>query len=892
MKKFIIIDGNAIIHRAYHAIPPLTDKKGRLVNAVYGFASMLLKVWNQLRPEYLAVSFDLAGPTFRHVKYKEYKATRVKADQDLYDQIPLVHELVQAFNIPIFEKKGYEADDIIGTLARQIKDKEIYIVTGDMDTLQLVNKDVKVYTLRQGMNDVVIYDADKVRQRYEFGPEMVVDYKALRGDGSDNIIGVPGIGEKTATQLITKIGGIEEIYHQLKDKNSKLYDEFKPGVIAKLIAGQDSAVLSKELATIDRAVPDLGFDLAKCALKDFDKDKVLKIFAEFEFVSLLKRIPGMGNEAWPVEKKKIKNKTGLKFEIKEVGSEKEITELIKIIKNKKVFSAKEVVSGVSIMQGKLQGLVMVVDGRGYWVEKKYLEKIKKILTDKEIELIGHDLKNFIKALKNDGVVKQFDCVLFDTKIASYLLNPGNRAHDPASIALKILGKELPAGSGQESLFGVDYRSLAQELYFLQQASDKLKKELKQVNNLGLLEKIEMPLLGILADMEINGMAVDYKMLKELSLKVNKDIVTTTRKIHELAKEEFNISSTTQLREILFDKLELPTAGIKKGKTGYSTDSEQLGKLAGVHPIIAQIEIYRELSKLQNTYIDVLPSLVNKNTGRIHTSFNQAITATGRLSSSEPNLQNIPIRTEIGRQIRNAFMAQSGHVLVSADYSQIELRIVASLAKDEKLIDIFTRDKDVHAATAAAINGVPLDKVSKEMRYAAKEVNFGVLYGMGSYGLSWRAGIPVWQAKEFIAKYFEQFEGVKKYIDQILVFARQEGYSETLFGRRRYLPELNSRNFQARSTAERMAINHPIQGTAADLMKMAMIMVGKKIDKLSHPAGEVKMIMQVHDELVLEVKKGLEKEAGELVKKTMEEVVKLNVPVKVDVHSGPRWGELK
>ena len=757
-KKLVIIDGNAIIHRAYHAIPPLTNKNGQMVNAVYGFTSMLLKVWNQLQPEYLVVTFDMPGKTFRHEKFADYKATRVKADQELYDQIPLVHEVVEAFNIPIWEKAGYEADDVIGTIAKQAKGVETFIVTGDMDILQLVNENTKAYTMRKGINDIVIYDIDKVKERYGFGPEMMVNYKALRGDASDNIPGIKGIGEKSATELITKIGGIEDIYKAL-DKKDKVLEDFKPGIIKKLIEGEDDAIMSRELAEIDCNVPKVNFDLEKCVLKDFDHDRILKLFQEYEFVSLLKRVPGMKDIR--IEGDNQNNfRQSKKLKFVEVKKVEEVKNLIKKIKTAKIFGCKEVINGKNILEGELQGLVFVVGDEGFWLESKFLEKTKEIFEDKKLELVGHSLKGLIKAV-GTGLDLSLQCNVFDTQIASYLLNPGSRAHDTASLVLKILGKSLPANSNQESLFGVDTNVVAQELFLITQTVDKLKKELDKTNNLGLAQKVEMPLIKVLAEMELNGVAIDLKKLAEMSEQVEIDIKKLEKSIQKMAGDEFNVASPTQLREVLFEKLELPTTGIKKGKTGYSTDSAQLEKLHDIHPIIAKIENFREVAKLQNTYIDVLPKLVNKKTNRIHTTFNQAVTATGRLSSSDPNLQNIPIRTKLGREIRKSFIAEPENSLVVADYSQIELRIVASLAKDKKMMEIFNSDKDIHQATAAFINGVKLEDVSKEMRSAAKAVNFGVLYGMGSFGLSSRTNMQVWQAKDFIKKYFEQFSDVVK-----------------------------------------------------------------------------------------------------------------------------------
>jgi len=889
MSRYIVVDGNAIVHRAYHAIPPLTTKDGVMVNAVYGFTSMLLKVWKDLKPDCIVVTFDMAGPTFRHEKFKAYKATRVKADQELYDQIPLVHEVVKAFGLPVYEKKGYEADDVIGTIAKQLskKDDEVFIVTGDMDTLQLINKKVKVYTLRKGMSDVVIYDEDEFNKKFGFGPELMIDYKALRGDTSDNIPGVPGIGEKTAMDLVQKFQTIENIYKKLKNDRKKIEEELKPGVIKKLVEGEKMAEMSKDLSTIDCSVPGLEFEPEHCRVREFDRERINHLFQKFEFVSLLKRVPGFFEE----EPKKPKEKKVKAEDIKlvEIKSDEEAEKLLKKIKEKGSFAARAVLDGKEPLDANLLGIVFIAGPEAYFAGKDYLEKVKVIFSDKNLELVGHDLKEFVKVLKLKNI--EIKNKIFDVMIASYLLNPGSRAHDIPSVVLKVLGKGLTADSGQESLFGIDKKSLAIELLLISQAKEKLKEDLEKADNLGLFNKIEMALIPVLAEMELNGIAVDLDLLKGLAKDVDEELKRETKKIYEMAGTEFNIASPIQLREILFDKLGLSIEGIKKGKTGLSTSAEELEKLHGLHPIINEIESYRELAKLQNTYIDVLPTLINKKTGRIHTHFNQAVTATGRLSSSDPNLQNIPIRTELGKKVRETFISEPGNVLISADYSQIELRIVASMAEDKTMIEIFNKGEDIHKATAAAINDVPLDKVTKEMRYAAKEVNFGVLYGMGPYGLSWRTGISQAEARDFIQKYFRAFSGVREYIARTLEFTKKEGYCETLFGRRRYIPELNASNYQLRSAAERMAINHPIQGTAADLMKMAMIEVDKEIKKLNKD-GDIKMILQVHDELVLEVKKGLEDEVAEIVKNAMENVVKLRVPVKVGINIGHSWGKMK
>jgi DNA polymerase-1 len=889
-KIFAIIDGNAIIHRAYHAIPPMSVKDGTVVNAVYGFTSMLLKVIQELSPDYIAVSFDVAGGTFRDEIYEAYKATRVKADQELYDQIPLVYDVVEAFNIPIYTKTGFEADDIIGTIVSKVKrakpNVRSVIVTGDMDLLQLVDEDIHVYALRKGFSDVVMYDRDQVVEKYGFGPDMLVEYKALKGDTSDNIPGVAGIGDKTAKELIEKIGGIDQIYKQIRNQKSEIRNQLKPGVIKKLEAGEDGAKMSHELATIRKDVTGLGFKLADCVTHEYDRNEITALLRRFEFYSLLKRLPG-GESEEEAAKKKAPKKASKQLLIVEAAARKSFLEELK---PEKVFACKEVLSGKDVFTSTLAGFVFATTKGIYFVKANTVDApLAQLFQDKTKILVGHDLKQLVKALLAQG--EKTENKLFDIMIGSYLLNSSTRAHDVRSIVLREMGDEISSGTGQGSLFGVDPHVVGRELGYMLDIYKKFEKDLKEMDDEGLFKKVEMALVPILAEMELYGIAVDVDMLDGLSSRAAKIIKETEKKIWKEAGEEFNVASSVQLRDVLFERLDLPAEGIKKGKTGYSTAASELEKLRGIHPIIPLIEQFREVEKLRNTYIDVLPKLIDKKTGRIHTNFNQAVTTTGRLSSSEPNLQNIPIRTELGKEIRDAFIAEKGNILVAADYSQIELRIVASLAKDKKMIEIFKKNEDIHRATAAAINGVPLDKVTREMRYAAKEVNFGVLYGMGAYGLSWRAKIPQWQAKEFIDKYFEQFSGVKKYIDQTLRFAKKEGYVETLFGRRRYVPELQSKNYQIRNAGERMAINMPIQGTAADLMKMAMIRVHEKI-KAKYSDSDVKLILQVHDELVLEVKKGLEKEVSKMVKEEMEQVVTLNVPVEVHVGNGKRWGELK
>lgn len=882
-KKFVIIDGHAIIHRAYHALPPMHVKDGTIVNAVYGFSSMLLKVLEDLNPEYLAVSFDVAGGTFRDEIYEEYKATRVASDQDLYDQIPLCYDVVEAFDIPIYEKEGYEADDVIGTIAelmKKEKDLEIIIVTGDKDMLQLADEQVHIYLLRKGFSEYEMFGPQEVKDYFGFGPEHVTDYKALRGDTSDNIPGVKGIGDKGAKELIAAFGTIEEMYAHLDQMGEK---GFKKGIITKLKEGKDDAAMSKELATIERHVPDLDFSLEKAKTHTHDADQLEALFKKFEFFSLLKRIPGYQGKG--VEEKKAKKK---EISVQKVTTRKEVDDLIKKMKKAKQVVVKEILSGDDVVTADIEGLLIGLDDTIFHLsfagEKQH--EILTLLVSKEMTLIGHDLKLFVKAMMRAGI-GAIEANLFDVMIASYIVNSSTRAHDLRSLVMRELGGSLPEEQKQKSLFGQDVDALALGLAYLGDLQVHFVPQLEEVDTEGLFEKIEMALIPVLARMELHGIAVDAMALSSMSKDVSGRIEELTKAIHTEAGEEFNISSSTQLRDVLFEKMGLPTEGIKKGKTGYSTAASELEKLREYSPIIEMIEEYREIEKLRNTYIDVLPSLINKETGRIHTTFNQAVAATGRLSSSDPNLQNIPIRSEMGKKIRDAFVAEKGNVLIAADYSQIELRIVASLAEDETLIGIFERGEDVHAATAAVINDVPLAEVTPQMRYAAKAVNFGVLYGMGAFGLARGTGLSQWEAKDFIEKYYESFAGVKAYMDGVLEEARKTGYVETLFGRRRYIPELTSSNYQVRSSGERMAINMPIQGTQADLIKMAMIHIDTVLDH-----EEVRMLLQVHDELVFEVKKDRADEIATMVKKMMEQVTELKVPIQVEAHVGTSWGDLK
>ena len=864
---------------------------------------IFLNMLKELKPSLVAVAFDYPKPTFRHKIYKAYKAKRVKAPQELYDQIPKIKEILKALNIPIFEKPGYEADDLIGAIDKKAKNKvdETIIVTGDLDHLQLVDEKTKVYTMKRGLTDTVVYDQKGVKNRYGLKPEELLDFKGLRGDPSDNIPGIPGIGEKTAAELISNYGSIEGIYKNIEKLQPRLQ---------KLLKGKQSkAELAKELVTIKSDIP-IEFDLQKCALHDFDRTKVVKIFQELEFKSLLPKLPTpaetaqkslFGVSTAPAEKAR---KVEGNYQI--IGSEKQLSELISKLKKSKGLVIDIETDRLDAVTGRIIGLSFSYkEKQAFYLPfttekdaKDNLKKLKAVLENPKIPKYGHNLKYDYMVLKRYGV--ELAPIAFDTMIASYLLNPQTRAHNLDQIAFVELGYEMipiseliGTGKKQKLLSEVPVKKTA--IYSCEDAdiSFRLYKrfapQLKKEKLEDLFYKIEIPLVKVLADMELVGIKLNTVYLSKLSKKVNQKISVLKQKIYKTAGLRFNISSTQQLSQVLFDKLKISTNGIKRTKTGRSTAASELEKLKGKHEIIDLIREYRELSKLKNTYLDALPKLVNPKTDRLHTNFNQTITATGRLSSSNPNLQNIPVRTELGEEIRKSFVVDKGSLLISADYSQIELRIVASLAKDKKMIQAFENDEDIHLATAAEIFGKADAKVTPQMRRVAKTVNFGVLYGMSPYGLAQSLGIEQEKAGLFIKKYFSVYSGVRDYIADVISETRKSGHVETLSGRRRYLPEINSGMPQVRRAAERMAINMPAQGTAAEIMKLAMIAVADYLEKTK---AKDQLLLQVHDELVFEVPKADVKKTTQKIKNIMERVFKLAVPLKVDIKVGPNWKEME
>ncbi|MFA5029808.1 MAG: DNA polymerase I [Patescibacteria group bacterium] len=957
-QRLVIVDSNALIHRAFHALPPLSNKEGQLTNAVYGFTMILIKAIKDLKPDYLAACFDLKGKTFRHEAYDQYKATRIKQPDELYQQIPIVKEVLEAFKIPVFEKEGLEADDLIGTIAHlksvDRPDIETIIVTGDQDTLQLVDYNTKVLTPHKGMSETILYGEDEVKGKFGgLEPKQLIDYKGLRGDASDNIPGVRGIGEKGAIELLREFGSVENVYKNIKSK------KIKERTRELLLANKDTALLSKRLATIVLDAP-IKFELENCRFSGFDKNAVVDIFQKLNFkrllaqlATLLKNDPattiGQGNLFSQMSFRGVQSlhrlddvglpagKAGIPSNIEKDGiaavaplprndnkkigrqnyqlvdEEKTAKKFLTELKRQREFCFDTETTGLDPFQNKLLGISFCwQEGEASYLTvriiKNNLKELKKIFENKNVKKIGHNLKYDIEILEKSGL--KTNRLHFDTMIASYVLNPGGRQHNLDTLAFVELGYQMQPieeligkGRGQISMAEVPidkvcwYSCEDADLTF--RLYQKLKQELGEQGTEGLLENLEMPLVEVLATIETNGVKINDKILKKLSDDFAKKISAIEKNTWKLVGEKFNLASPLQLKQILFKKLKIDGAGLAKTKTGISTGAAELEKLAAWFrenkadekklKVINLLLEFRELSKLKSTYLDALPALINKVDGRVHTSFNQTVTATGRLSSSEPNLQNIPIRTETGGPIRRAFIAERGYKIMKADYSQIELRIVASLANDKKMLKIFESGGDIHTSTAAFIHGIKPEEVTKEIRRTAKEVNFGVLYGMGAWGLSQRTGISNTEAQKFISKYFSTFKEVKKWLDETIELAKERGYVETLYGRRRYLPEINSGVSQVRSGAERMAVNMPIQGTAADLIKLAMIKIHKN---LPHISPKAKIILQVHDELVFEVPEKDIKKVAKFVREKMSSVIRLRAPIEVEVSAGDNWGETR
>ncbi len=851
MKKFILIDALALIHRSFHALPPLSDKEGRPTNALYGFSSVLLKMLKDVKPDYIAAAFDLAKPTFRDKMFKDYKAHREKTPEALIRQIPMVKEILNVLNIKILEKEGFEADDIIGSvcqwLVKNFNDIECIIVTGDLDTLQLVSDKVKVYSLKKGISDTVIYGLKEVKERYNLEPKQLPDYKGLVGDPSDNIPGVKGIGQKTASKLIQEFSNLEGIYQNLN--SSKINDK-----IRKILKDQkEEAFFSRELSTIYKDIP-IEYKISDFTFGGYDENKVANTLLKFGFKSLIPRLPFA-----VLLNFKPKEMTSKTFSIpsKVLKNYKEIEKTIE-------FFIDDFVDKNSLVLATLrQAYILTVD--------KFVDNCKDKL------LIGYNLKEIFKKEK---LFSKLSCPLFDLKISAWLLNPDS----------KNLSFEKICQFYQIFPLIKEKLTLSEKIYAAFRLKEILKNELQKNNLYKIFNNIEMPIVLVLSSMERQGIKINKEKLIQLSNELQEELARLEEEIYEIAQVKFNINSPKQLVPILFEKLKLPTENIMKTPKGaISTDETELKKLLNVHPIIEKILNYRELSKLKNTYTDVLPNYIAAD-GRIHTNFDQAGTATGRFSSLEPNLQNIPIRTQWGMKIRGAFEAERGYQFLSFDFSQIELRIMAHFSKDEHLIKAFRQNKDIHTITAAKLHYIKEEEVSPAERRLAKILNFGILYGLSAFGLSQATQMTREQAKAFIKNYFAQFPKVKDYIDKAKKEALKKGYVETLFGRKRFLPALKSGGFRARLQAEREAINAPLQGTVADLMKLAMIKLNALLK--DYPEGTGYLILQIHDELLFEIKEEYLKEIAPKIKNIMENIFPLDVPLKVDVKMGISWGQME
>lgn len=860
MEKLVIIDSYALIHRSYHALPPLVSPEGILVNGVYGFMLVFLKMLNELQPNYIAAAFDLAGPTFRHKEYKEYKAKRVKAPDNFYEQINIVKEILRAFGITILEKEGYEADDIIGTVAKkaQERDWQIIILTGDLDTLQLVNDKVSVYTLRHGLQDAVIYDEKKVKERFSLKPEQLIDYKALKGDPSDNIPGVPSIGEKTSQQLIADFGNLDNLYQGIeKGKEGR----FSKRILEKLKDFKDQAYFSRHLVEINTNV-EIDFSLDQFKLKPLDKEKIMPLLEKFGFRSLASKLfsrkstqPDFLPKNFKLRQVKEKENGDLLLE--KIKEEKEIGLLLDFEEGK----------------NKVKGLGFSFrDGDNFYLfAEDFSGFFKNSIDWEEKVLITHNAKFLYQTINRFS-----SCFFEDLEILFWLIDSARKNYSLLSAYNFFFKKEINQ-SFEELLSGI---------FSLREVIEN------KVLALGLKkvwEEIEKPLIPVLAEMEKNGIKIDVGKLGFLQKEIEKELSKLQAEIFELAGGEFNINSPRQLAEVLFNRLQIKSKGIRKTASGkISTDVDELNKIAACHSIIPLIIEYREKEKLKNSFLATLPNFLEGKTQKIHSVFSQTGTTTGRLSSQTPNLQNIPYKGSWGKKIRSIFISEDGFSLLSLDYSQIELRLAAHLSGDLKMKEIFENDEDIHLQTACYVFNLPKEKISPEARKQAKILNFGIIYGMGNRAFAQTAGISLEEAKKFRENYFSQFSGLKNYLDYSLAKAKQLGYAETIFGRKRFLPMLGSFNRLGKEQ-ERAALNMPIQGLAADVIKLAMIKINNFI-KSHNLEKEIKILLQVHDELILEVKSGIIEEMAPQLREIMEKALILDVPLKVDIKKGKTWGD--
>lgn len=881
MSKLVAIDGNSIMNRAFYGIMNsrlLVTTDGIYTNAIYGFLSILLKLINDEKPEYICVAFDLKAPTFRHKQYEGYKATRKGMPDELRMQMPLIKDVLKAMNIKIFEMEGYEADDVIGTIADygEKHELDVLLLTGDRDYLQLVSDKitVRIPTTKQGNTESTDYTPEVVKEKFGIEPKQFIQIKGLMGDTSDNIPGIPGVGEKTAFNLIKKYKTLDKIYEELDSKEE--VDGIKGKLREKFEANRDLAFMSRELGTICKEVP-MDFDLKDIAFEKYNNDELYNLFVKLQFKNYIDKLGLKVPESSLAEKEEVK------FNDNEIAI-KDLKEFLKIMETNDLDN-----NEIYLSYFYDDYFTVFYNHIAYSTKAPTTEALKKIFESKWIK-IGYDEKKDYLKLKRKGIIPQN--LSFDLTIASYVLNPAKDSYKLNDIILEELGivVEDKQENEQISFLSLDNNADNKEreakyARYIYYCKEKLEFKLKQREEYKLFSEIEMPLMKVLAEMEYTGVLVDKEMLQQYSVELNKNVEELTDEIMELAGEEFNINSTKQLGKILFEKLNLPV--IRETKNGYSTDADVLEKLKDEHPIVEKILEYRTLSKLKATYVDGLLPLINQETKRIHAKFNQTVTATGRISCTDPNLQNIPIRTEIGRQLRKIFVAPAGSKLIDADYSQIELRILAHISGDKNMIEAFNNNQDIHAITASQVFDVPLEEVTKQMRSEAKAVNFGIVYGISDFGLGANIGISRKKAKIYIEKYFEKYPGIKKFMTDTVETCKEKGFVETLWGRRRYVPEINSNNYNVRQFGERVAMNAPIQGTAADVIKIAMIHIQKALEENNMKS---KLILQVHDELVIEAPdEEVEKAKGILVNE-MENVIKLSIPLKVEAEVGKDWFE--
>jgi len=926
-RTLVLIDGHALAYRAYFALAGtgFRTRKGEPTHAVYGFALMLLAVWDEYKPDYFAVAFDV-GDTFRHKQYAEYKATREKMPDDMGPQLGRIEQLIRAFNIPVFTAENFEADDVLGTLARQASEQgvETIIVTGDRDAFQLVGPRVKVLISGRSFSDRQLYDEARVEARYGLPPSKLVELKGLVGDASDNIPGVKGIGEKGGVKLLQKYGSLEGIYQHL--------DDLPKGQRARLEAARDMAFLSRALGRIVTEVPGVKLDLEACRAREFDRDRVLRLFRELEFRSLYHRIPGAPQPAETTAPAggvqlpmfpQAKAEAGGAAPVAEMAppasvpetehhildTPQALTRLVEQLEEAGRFIFDVETTSTDAITADLVGIAFTdAPGRGYYAPISNLKSqisldearqiLRPLFENDKLEKVAHNAKYDITVLAQHGLETRGP--LFDTMIASWLINPSG-SHGLKNLAWTRLGVEMTeitdligSGKKQITMAQVPVEQVAPyacaDVDMTARLVDDLTQELKERGLWSLFTEVEMPLVPVLTDMERVGIRLDVAVLHQMSERLDERLRRIEREIQDIVGYPFNVNSTQQLSDALFIKLGLPTEGLKKTKSGhYSTAASVLEGLRGQHPVVDLILEQRQLTKLKNTYVDALPQLVNPRTGRIHTSFNQTGAVTGRISSSNPNLQNIPIRTELGREVRRAFVADEGWKLVAADYSQVELRVMAHIAQDPGLLEAFRRGEDIHAATAAAVLDIPITEVTKEQRRLAKGVNFGLSYGQSAYGLARQTGMSQQEAAKFINTYFEKYPGVREYIQRTKRQAAEQGYVETLLGRRRYFPNLARMRGPERNRAEREAINMPIQGTAADIIKIAMIRLHQALRQRGLRA---RMLLQVHDELVLEAPDDEVETVVPLVREVMGNAFELSVPLKVDVEVGQNWLEME